>query len=490
MTKPKIIIRSILILITLALIAYNHNGEIIPVNDGMGWDGRLYASYAANLERSLNEKAINEYRFQRVLMSVVISKVAGITGTTLDIPTTVKAFKLFNLFWLLLALFYFLLLLQHMKLPDWIEILGFAGLFWCFPILKMTGYNPIITDTGAFALGVAMVYHYLKANYIIMLAIALIGSFVWPTFILFGFLIFMKKENIQDLKSTGFRLERMLLPAIYLLVFLIVSQAYADQFYDTYADVNPITKSALFISVIIGAAYCYGATGFIPNFSAINDLIKSIKWLWIIPVVLIFVAVKFIVGHYASPQPEQMSGGRYIINVIKQSVVNPGVFYVSHIIYFGFPLILIAFNGHKFVKVLRNYGFGMLILTGGIIFMSLGSESRQLINFYPLFVILLMQSLADLKTPKLEWIIGLAVLAIVWSRFWYTINDGGDIGKNLLAYPAQRYFQVFGPWMSNPNYFMNLLYCILLTAVVFMIYKLQLSPVVAKNVSNPIKKKR
>jgi hypothetical protein len=490
MTKPKILIRAVLSLITIALIAYNHNSEIIPVNDGMGWDGRLYASYAANLERSLDEKAINEYRFQRVLMSVVISKVASMTGTTLDIPTTVKAFKLFNIFWLFLALFYFLLLLQHLKLPDWIEIVGFAGLFWCFPIIKMTGYNPIITDTGAFALGVAMVYHYLKGHYPVMLAIVLIGSFVWPTFILFGLLIFMKRETVQVPNTTKFRLERLILPVAYLLVFMIVSQGFADQFYDTYADVNPITKSTLFISVLIGAAYCYGASGFIPSFNALNDLVKSVKWLWIIPVVLIFIGVKYVVGQYASPQPEQMSGGRYIINIIKQSVANPGVFYVSHIIYFGFPMVLLVFNGPNFVKVIREYGFGMLVLAGGIIFMSLGSESRQLINFYPLLVVLFMKSLVGLKTPKLGWIIGMSLLAILWSRFWYTINDGGDIGKNLLQYPAQRYFQVFGPWMSNPTYFMNLLYCILLAAAVFAFYKVQLSTAEKKSIPIPVKKKR
>ncbi|HNA40850.1 MAG TPA: hypothetical protein PLP81_02075, partial [Saprospiraceae bacterium] len=63
------------ILITLALLFYGYRGELIDVNEGAGWDGRLYASYTAHLDRSLEEKAINSYRFQRVLTSVVINKV-------------------------------------------------------------------------------------------------------------------------------------------------------------------------------------------------------------------------------------------------------------------------------------------------------------------------------------------------------------------------------------------------------------------------------
>ena len=134
------------------------------------------------------------------------------------------------------------------------------------------------------------------------------------------------------------------------------------------------------------------------------------------------------------------------------------------------PLLLV-FAGKEMVKVIRNYGYGLAILFAGVGFMSLGSESRQLINFYPLFGVLALVALQSKQMLKPWVLVVLGLSSLILSRFWYTINGAGDIGKNLLQFPAQRYFQVFGPWMSNETFMTNFVICIMAFGSLFLLNK-------------------
>ena len=198
-----------------------------------------------------------------------------------------------------------------------------------------------------------------------------------------------------------------------------------------------------------------------PDFKNIKEAISKVKWIYIVPIVLIFIFVKYLTGTYASTQPLQMSSGRYIINIMKQSVANPAVFLVSHIIYLGWLPLIFIFMGKEMHAAIRSLGYGVAILFAGVGIMSLGSETRQLINFYPLLVVVALMALSKKQALKPWVLVVLGLPALALSRFWYSINGFGDIGKKLLEFPAQRYFQVFGPWMSNSTYLINLIICIL-----------------------------
>lgn len=458
------------ILITLALLFFNYKGELIEVNDGAGWDGRLYASYTAHLDESIAQKAINEYRFQRILPSVILNKTMLALNIPFTVPNVVAGFRLFNLILLLIALGYYFLISLKLKFSPEIEFLGLVFLFWSYPVLKMPGFNPIITDVGAFAMGMMVSYHFLCNHRLINILLILLGSFVYPTFILFGLLLIFPKEPYAS-SEQKFRPERFILPALFVLSFGIVYLGYYDQFSDTYADVNPTNKKALFISFLLALVYTYLIGGFMPDIKNFKDAISKVKWVYIIPVVLIFGFVKYLTSTYASPQPLQMSSGRYIINIIKQSVANPAVFFISHVIYFGWLPLLAGFTGKEIIQAIKNQGYGLAILLAGTGYMALGSESRQLINFYPLVVIVVLMGLQS-KQPLKPWVIALlGISSLVLSRFWYSINGAGDIGKNLLQFPAQRYFQVFGPWMSNSTFFINLVICMMAFGVIFILHK-------------------
>lgn len=458
------------ILITIILLFLNFKGELIEVNDGAGWDGRLYASYTAHLDESIAQKGINEYRFQRILMSVALNKTMKAFNVDFTVPNVVMGFKIFNLVFLLIALLYYYLISNKLKLTPELEFLGLMCLFWCYPVLKMPGFNPIITDVGAFSMGMMVAYHFLCNHRIVNILLILLGSFVYPTFILFGFLLFFPKETYES-SNKSFRPERFILPGIFLLCFVGAYFGYYSEFSDTYADVNPTNNNALFLSFLLALGYCYLIGAFLPDFKNIKEAISKVKWIYIVPIVLIFIFVKYMTGTYASPQPLQMSSGRYVINIMKQSVANPAVFLVSHIIYLGWLPLILIFMGKEMHAAIRSLGYGVAILFAGLGIMSLGSETRQLINFYPFLVVVALMALSKKQALKPWVLVVLGLSALALSRFWYSINGFGDIGKKLLEFPAQRYFQVFGPWMSNTTYFINLVICILGFVTLFILQK-------------------
>lgn len=476
------------ILVTLALLFFNFRGELIDVNEGAGWDGRLYASYTAHLDQSLEEKAINEYRFQRVLMSVVLNKTMIAMNIPFTVPNIVAGYRLFNLILLLVALLYYYLISRRLNLSAELEFLGLVALFWCYPVLKMPGFNPIITDVGAFTFGMMVTYHFLCNHRIVNVILILLGSFIFPTFILFGLLLLFPRETFEA-GNARFRPERFILPVLFVLAFIVVYFGFQEQFADTYSNINPTNRSALLFSFLLALGYMYLIGGFMPDFGNFKDALSRVKWVYLVPIVLIVVFIKYLTSSYASPSPVNIGGARYFINIVKQAVANPGVFLVSHIIYFGWLPLLIMFSGRQMVSAIRSLGYGVAILFAGVGFMSLGSESRQLINFYPLFVVTALLALQTKQALK-PWVLALLGLtSLVLSRFWYSITGYGDLGKNLLEWPAQRYFQVFGPWMSNSTYFMNLSICIMAAVVVFILHKtgnlfdpVQVKPVVQTKV--------
>ena len=279
-------------------------------------------------------------------------------------------------------------------------------------------------------------------------------------------------------------MERLVLPALFLIAFVVVYFGFQNQFADTYSNINPTNRKLLFISVLLALGYMYQIGAFLPDFSNFKDALSKVKWIYLVPIVLIILFIKYMTATYTSPNPENIGGGRYLINIVKQAVANPGVFLVSHIIYFGWLPLMLIFAGKEMVNAIRSLGYGVAILLAGVGFMSLGSESRQLINFYPVFVVAALLALQKKQALK-PWVLALfGVSSLILSRFWYSITGYGDLGVNLTEWPAQRYFQVFGPWMSNSTYAMNLFICLIAVSVILILQKTGnlLDPIPVKSV--------
>ena len=81
---------------------------------------------------------------------------------------------------------------------------------------------------------------------------------------------------------------------------------------------------------------------------------------------------------------------------------------------------------------------------------SLNSQSRFVLNVFPMLVPFIVKSVEDLGWRVRQY--GLVALAsLLVSKVWLTINTGPFTG-NLLDFPDQYLFMSHGPWVSATTY--------------------------------------
>jgi hypothetical protein len=164
-----------------------------------------------------------------------------------------------------------------------------------------------------------------------------------------------------------------------------------------------------------------------------------------------------------------------LFNVISQAVQNPAAFIVAHIFYFGLVPLLLFFILKDLKKEIMNYGFGMIAFFTVVIFFSVGNESRQLINYYPFLVLLIIGTLNKYWNVSLSFSIIYCVICLGLSHFWYTINiprvSAGDGSFNPFQFPMQRYFMFQGPWVNDIMYMAHLGVSLLLFVFLFASFK-------------------
>ncbi|RMZ61052.1 hypothetical protein D1632_03535 [Chryseobacterium nematophagum] len=100
--------------------------------------------------------------------------------------------------------------------------------------------------------------------------------------------------------------------------------------------------------------------------------------------------------------------------------------------------------------------FQKIIFTLFIIFSILGTETRQFLQLFPFVLFIFLDSLKNYKFSA-NLVLGVFIFQLIWSRFWYIIDlPEGFLfyalkDKDISDFPAQRYFQFQGPWLSETN---------------------------------------
>jgi hypothetical protein len=157
----------------------------------------------------------------------------------------------------------------------------------------------------------------------------------------------------------------------------------------------------------------------------------------------------------------EMSAQFVFRNIILSAIQAPGIFLVAHVVYFG-PIVVVALlYWRQASELIRDYGGGLLLITSLALLFSLMSESRTIINFFPIFVMVSVGALdkqGDLSGKK---VLLFALLSLFMSRIWLQISDNHDL----------YYFMNFGPWMGRRIYYIFLVITVLATGLVYMLFK-------------------
>jgi len=442
----------IILVLLSGLILINYS-ERIPFHDGVGFDGIVYAMMTIDFYHSNKITYQNNYFVQRTLPSFLVGKFLRTTGIGISLDKIINGYAFLTLFNLFLSAILLSLMTKELKISPHGEILGFAGLFLNFAALKYFYYYPILTDSTAFLLSMAMAYAYIKKMRILLLILIILGAFTWPTLPLMGLILFAFPKTQLDQKQINLKLSSY----VSLLITLCLAIAI---FYTNIVIkyINPIGTvlyhPLMVLSILLMLGYLFLGIKILLNVVPFNRQIflqhlkRAEFWIACLMMVSLFILFQSLNLN------KSLLWSSNIKSLFSLGVKVPLVFFVAHIIYFGplFALMIIFYK--EYCKLISEWGAGMILITILVIIFSIDSDSRHLTGFIPIIFIFLIKAIDQYKINR--WDLGIFILlCLLFSKVWFKINSlflNKNIYEGILQYPLQNYFMHHGPYMNYQNY--------------------------------------
>jgi hypothetical protein len=460
--------------------------ERLTVNDGLGWDGVLYASWVKDFYNVVFVHGLPEYYTRRILPSLLVRLGMTLFSVPFENENIVRAYQVYNLALLTLSAYVWGLVADEMDVGGKVKWFGFLFLFVNFAEWKYTFFLSVWTDTTAFTLGLLIFYFYLKHNAYGMALVIFLSGFTWPTAPLMGALLFVfprPKSPAPARPSAG--LPRGLSSALAglfsmatLAALLYLTNGDLDERLGRYYFMIWIDKGTLYLSIAATAVYLFLVLRVALDDRRLYDALslRSLSWRRVFVTVLILALTKIIQRSIWNGTDISVDSLRaFGIQTLLTSLTEPLVFLVAHAVYFGPAVILMALFWRRFCRTFTGYGAGMgllLILNAAF---SVTSQSRWLINVFPVFVAVLVKTLeTDLERRSLFfW----AALCVLYSKVWYQINAEPLVFDGtmdcLLRFPMQRMFMNIGPYMTRPVYLIQGAAVALTAVLLYYFYKVR-----------------
>ena len=432
-------------------------GEVIDVRGGFGWDGDRLGRLSADFPNFVHAGAIDFYQAARVGPSAVVHAALILSELEPSRPNVVALWQGMNLILLLASSALWTSLAGTWRLSSRGHWVGFAILFGGFHILKMSFFCPVLTDTAGFTLGLALLVCAVQKRAAGIVVIAVVSAFVWPTnFYAALALLVANQAPPSAVPVEGWRSRVGLVAATALTGGLGAVLLHADDALQgvVLSDGAPVWRQSLWMSIPLAAAFVGVATlPLIRSLTAASlDDIRAWAFsrrtaLAIATAVVLIVAARTAHAHIGT-QPAKLDSAVMVLRIIYESVTRPLAFLVAHVAYFGPSVMLAVLVWPRAADVVRRCGPGVVVVTIGALVLSLGSESRGLMNFWPFFAAFTACAIDELDVPS-HLLRAWALWSVVASRIWLPINGAGSLLKAPLAMPAQHYFMSFGPWMAD-----------------------------------------
>jgi len=149
----------------------------LPANEGLGWDGFGYYQMAVD---GFHSPTLNTLMAFRLFPSLLIHAILGMAGIAFTPAHVILAFKIMNTMLIGLSAMMVRGIFNNYKMDFISQLTGFALIFLNYGVLNFTYYYPVMTDTPAFALSVAIFYFFLLGESLNIFLAGLIGAFTWP----------------------------------------------------------------------------------------------------------------------------------------------------------------------------------------------------------------------------------------------------------------------------------------------------------------------
>jgi hypothetical protein len=429
-------------------------GTVIPINNGLGWDGVTYAQIAQNPRQMLSDSRMDTYRMQRVVPCVVVHYGLRLLGVSPQNNwNIIRGFQVYNLLLLILGAWTYACTAEYLALSRRACWLGFVGLFGSFAVLRTGFYYPILTDITALVVGIVITYAYLSSRQLLLWCTAFVGAFCWPLILCMAvpLLLFPRKKSrpealYQPLPMMLWAIPAVCVVAFALLIYFVIHEPVPHGAEPVWPATIPIAAAILFIWLAAGVKLLIS-----------RDIAARLRWpiAEITPgsvalVVALFAGVRLALAYGLSPVPGGISSPSILDHRLKYyleiaslfGMAKPGIFLLAHVVYFGPIIISAVFLRRQVAQYIRALGLGPVLVSCLAIGLSVDSQSRHLIAFLPLLVIATVHAL-DVTQQRQGHDALFVLSALLASKPWLRLD------KNDIALLSD---MNYGPWMSTSSY--------------------------------------
>lgn len=457
-----------LVLTVLLITFVGHRwAEKIPVNGGFGWDGTNYGRMARDFEQVVFISGISAYSIFRVLPSGLIyysSKLLAIPHTDANI---LCLFGLWNVALCGLIAATWCRLAHRLNINRGGMWLGITALFANYAVLKWSAYYAVLTDTYAFAIGMLMLYCYIVGKRWWLTALAVVGAFTWPALIYHTIFLFLfpyrgatrvPAQPVPRLSTTLFSCGvAATFVALAGCLFLLGGHGFHSRMMALSCGQFAHRSFNFAAAASLASAFWYlflGLRGLSdwPRLFSVREWLARASW----PMFAVWIGVALAtgwIGRFLAHGPSEISTHDALLHLGWMSIRKPGLFFLAHVVYFGPVLLLAALNWKRVCGIFHGNGFGLTLCAMVNLLLALDCESRHLIHFLPVIVLVVVQSVAGLRWRAVHY--GLfAGISLVCSKVWLDIAAMPD-PYNFEEFPTQLLFMNLGPWMSWSMYFLQ-----------------------------------
>jgi len=439
--------------------------DLIPMWNGVGWDGFYYAHWVQQLPLEVLFEPVHErppvvritsYSVSRVLEPIAIHYVLR----ALDVPpgrkAIIRAFTTANILLLTLAVYWLCRCGDLLGLGERAKWLVWLALLVNYVNAKMPLFYPVLTDSAAVAFGSGMLLLYLQRRTRWLMAATLAGGFVWPSLPYAGLLMIAfparsaaDRAREASLGPAPHRLDRVVAALAALGSVAIVAALALTNYEIRTTPVEPL-RSWIPLSASLAAAYLYFGLRPLFDSAALWSDLTPARWVrqrsvWL--AVLTFVAGALLKSQIPV-SPDDMGFLRAVKDNFASSVTQPGIAWVAHALHYGPVVLFLLFLWRPISASVRRHGTGLVLCFALAVVLGAGSESRKLLNFYPLIVLFLAQAVAPLLTSRTRWIV-LVAWSFVFSKLWLPMDEPLDL-PFLREIPWQElYASSRGPWIDH-----------------------------------------
>jgi hypothetical protein len=441
------LVGTIFLLVSLAYLS----SDKINVNEGFGWDGRLYGRWAQDFVPRVFGNRPDYFGVQRIFPSGLVYAGLRLLSVERTNANVILGFVCLNLASVTIAAYVWCRIARLLGISTAGKWLGAIFFFVNFAVLKQMSYYPVLTDMVAFGIAMIMLHCYLTSNPLALSVAVVCGAFTWPPIIYAGIgLLLFPRTGPTQLSRSSRHVAGQIVAAISTGALIVMLALLAMSGHRAGMGKSDPQAPALYVAAAAAAAYLYYGLKHILSTPTVLSLKlpRALSRNGLLIAVVLTVGVTAIQGYLSRDRSSHALILLNLQNVPWTSVIQPGLSYVAHFLYFGPWFALAVFLWKPVCRLIHQEGAGLTLAVALGVVLSLGSESRQSTSFVPLVVPFVVKA-----TDALGWGPGryclLAGLSLVFSKIWLTI---GPVDDNPQAFPLQGYYLSHGPWIREDMY--------------------------------------